>query len=102
MKIELNPNEVVVKAGDSNHMDNGNSVKGKLILTTQRIYFKPEPNGSPHDDMEIQPTEIEDVMFFNEKLLFPSGLNIVTKGGIQNKFLVKKRNSWSEMIVKMF
>ena len=93
---------MVVKAGDGNHMENGNSVKGKLILTTQRIYFKPATNGSPHDDLEINPTEIEDVMFFNEKLLFPSGLNIITKGGIANKFLVKKRTSWSEMIVKMF
>lgn len=102
MKIALNPNEVVVKAGDSSFMDNGSTVKGKLILTNQRIYFKPALNGTAHDDMEINPAEIEDVMFFNEKFLFPTGLNIVTKNGIQNKFLVKKRNDWSEMIVKMF
>lgn len=93
---------MVVKAGDSSYMENGSSIKGKLILTTQRIYFKPESNGTSHFDLEINPSEIEDVMFFNEKILFPSGLNIVTKGGNQNKFLVKKRNSWSEMIVKMF
>ena len=102
MKIALNPNEMVVKAGDSSYMANGDSIRGKLILTTQRIYFKPEPNGVEHNDLEIQPGEIKDVMFFNEKILFPCGLNIVTKNGQQNKFLVKKRNSWSEMIVKMF
>jgi hypothetical protein len=102
MKITLNPNEMVVKAGDSSYMANGDSIRGKLILTTQRIYFKPEPNGVEHKDLEIQPGEIQDVMFFNEKILFPSGLNIVTKNGQQNKFLVKKRNSWSEIIVKMF
>ncbi len=101
MKIPLNPNEMVVKAGDSSYMTNGNSIPGKLILTTQRIYFKPESNGSQHEDLEIYPGDIRDVMFFNERFLFPSGLNIVTKNGIQNKFLVKKRNSWSEMIVKM-
>ena len=102
MKIEMNPNEMVVKASDSSLMTNGNSIKGKLILTTQRIYFNPETNGNPGKHVEIYPGEIEDVMFFNEKLLFPSGLNIVTKGGNANKFLVKKRNTWSEMIVKMF
>lgn len=101
MKISLNPNEMVVKAGDSSYMSNGHSIKGKLILTTQRIYFKPESNGTVHSDLEIYPREIQDIMFFNEKILFPSGLNIVTKNGTQNMFLVKKRNIWSEMIARM-
>ena len=97
----MNPNEMVVKAGDSSYMTNGSSIKGKLILTTQRIYFNPASNGNPIKHLEIYPAEIEDVLFFNEKLLFPAGLNIITKGGTPNKFLVKKRNTWSEMIVKM-
>lgn len=101
MKIEMNPNEMIVKAADGSLMEKKNQVKGKLILTTQRIYFSPEVNGTSHDPIEIYPTEIEDVMFFNEKILFPSGLNIVTKDGIQNKFLVKKRNTWSQMIASM-
>lgn len=101
MKIELNPNEMVVKAGDSRYMNNGDTIKGKLILTTQRVYFKPEVNGNPSSHIEIYPKEIEDVMFFNEKFLMPQGLNIVTKNGDQNKFLIKKRNDWSKMIVQM-
>jgi len=101
MKIDMNPNEMVVKAADSCYMSNGSSIKGKLILTTQRIYFNPEANGNPNMHADIYPAEIEDVLFFNEKLLFSGGLNIITKGGTQNKFLVRKRNTWSEMIVKM-
>lgn len=101
MKIEMNPNEMVVKAADSSYMNNGGETKGKLILTTQRIYFSPATNGSPEKHVEIYPTDIEDVMFFNEKILFPSGLNIVTTGGNQNKFLIKKRATWSQMIAKM-
>ncbi len=101
MRIELNPNEMVVKASDGKYMTNGSPVKGKLILTTQRIYFKPGTNGTTHPDLEIYPKDIEDILFFNEKLLFPSGLNIVTKDGNSIKFLIKKRTSWSEMIVKM-
>lgn len=101
MKIEMNPNEMVVKAADSSYMNHEDKVKGKLILTTQRICFSPETNGNPSKHLEIYPTEIEDVMLFNEKVLFPNGLNIVTKNGIQNKFLVKKRGSWSELIARM-
>lgn len=101
MKIDMNPNEMVIKAGDSNHVLNGNTIKGKLILTNQRIFFKPETNGKPHSEVEIWPDEIKDVMFYNNRLLFSNGLNIVTKNGAENKFLVKNRSDWSEMIVRM-
>ncbi len=101
MKIEMNPNEIVIKAGDTNQVLNGTSIKGKLILTTQRLYFKASENGQPHEDVEIWPEEIKDVMFFNNKILFSNGLTIITKDGEENKFLIKNRNSWSEMIVRM-
>jgi len=101
MRIDMNPNEMVIKAGDGDHVSNGNIIKGKLILTNQRIYFKPETNGQLHTDVEIWPTEIKDVMFYNNRLLFSNGLNIITKDGTENKFLVKNRSDWSEMIVRM-
>jgi hypothetical protein len=101
MKIDMNPNETVIKAGDSDHVSNGANIKGKLILTNQRIYFKPEANGQTHPDLQIRPDEIKDVMFFNNRLLFSSGLNIITKDGAENKFLVRNRSDWSELIVRM-
>lgn len=101
MKITMNPNEVVLQASDGTFMNNGATIKGKLILTSQRIYFKAEINGNASSDREIYPDQIEDVLFFNEKLLFPNGLNVVTRDGKENRFLVKKRKSWSEKIVKM-
>jgi hypothetical protein len=101
MKIQMNPNEMVVKASDSSRLMNGSSIKGKLILTTQRICFKSQTNGNNGDDLEIYPDQIREVMLFNERFIFPSGLNIVTKDGTDNKFLVKKRGDWNEMIVRM-
>lgn len=101
MKIDMNPNEMVIRACDSDHISNGNTIKGKLILTNQRIYFKPESNGQTHPDVEIWPSEIKDVMFYNNRILFSNGLNIVTKNGFDNKFLVKDRSVWSELIVRM-
>jgi hypothetical protein len=97
----MNPNEVVLQASDGTYMNNGSTIKGKLILTSQRIYFKAIKNGNPSSDREIYPDQIEDVLFFNEKLLFPNGLMVITRDGKENRFLVKKRKSWSEKIVKM-
>lgn len=101
MKIEMNPNEMVIKANDSSQVINGNSINGKLILTNQRVYFKTSENGKKYDDVEIMPEDIKDVMFFNNRLLFSNGLNIITKNGVENKFLVKNRSDWSKMIVRM-
>ena len=101
MKIEMNPNEMVVKAGDGSQVLNGSSIKGKLILTTQRIYFKASENGQQHDDVEIWPQDIKEIIFFKNRMLFSNGLNIVTNNGVENKFLIKNRDSWSEMIVRM-
>jgi len=101
MKIEMNANEMVVKAGDGNQLLNGSSIKGKLILTNQRLYFKASENGEKHSDVEIWPKDIKEVMFFKNKILFSNGLNVITSDGIENKFLIKDRNSWSEMIVRM-
>ena len=101
MKIEMNPNEMVIKASDSSQVLNGSSIKGKLILTNQRLYFKASENGKRYNDVEIMPDDIKEVMLFNNRILFSTGLNIVTSNGIENKFLVKNRNDWSEMIVRM-
>lgn len=101
MKIDMNPNEMVIKAGDSDYITNGNTIKGKLILTNQRLYFKPAINGKTHPEIEIWPNEIKDVIFYNNRLIFSNGLNIITKEGIENKFLVKDRSDWSEMIVRL-
>ena len=100
MKVDLKPNEVVVKASDSQHLNSDKKVAGKLILTNQRVYFKSPEN---HDfNMEILPTDIEEVIYFNTNMLLPNGLNIVTKEGDQLKFKIKKRDSWGKAINQMY
>jgi hypothetical protein len=101
MKIDMNPNEMVIRAGDCSYLSNGNTINGKLILTNQRICFKSEMNGSVPAEIEILPEEILDVMLYNNRLLFSNGLKIVTKNGIENKFLIMNRRRWSEWIARM-
>jgi hypothetical protein len=100
MKVDLKPNEVVVKAGDSRHINGKGDVEGKLILTNQRVYFK-----SPQDtsyNMEIMPSDIEEVIFFNTGMFSSNGLNIVTKKGSELKFRIKQRNAWGKAINQMY
>ena len=101
MKIDLKPNELVVKAGDSEFL-NGKDVKGKLIVTNQRLYFEAIASEDKHYNQEIQPTNIREVLPFKSSIFSANGLNIVTKSGEELKFKVKKRSSWELLINKMY
>ena len=101
MKIDLKPNELVVKAGDSQFL-NGKDVKGKLIITNQRLYFEALALEDKHYNQEILPSNIREVMPFNSFAFIANGLNIITKEGAELKFKVKKRKSWEAMINKMY
>ncbi|MFC2116819.1 hypothetical protein ACFLTU_10105 [Bacteroidota bacterium] len=102
MVIPLKANEVVVKAGDSTYYPDSEKVGGKLILTNQRIYFKALNGIAGKFDLEINPREILEVIFFNTKKILPNGLNVVMKSGEERKFSLKKRNEVGAMINKMY
>ncbi|MFO7923920.1 MAG: hypothetical protein R6U58_09535 [Bacteroidales bacterium] len=102
MKIDLKPNEVVIKAGNSDRLDNGSKIDGKFIVTNQRVYFKCQNGHAGKYDLEITPAEIREVHFFNTGFLAPNGLNLILKGGDELKFRVKQRNSFGELINSMY
>jgi len=102
MKIDLKANEMVVKATDTNHLINGaEKIKGKLIITNQRIYFKSLNGHTGIYDMEIEPKSIRDVLFFSPGFLKNNGLNLVTVEGEELRFTLKQRNSWGQMIANL-
>ena len=92
MVVNLNPNEIAIKASDSQVFMENQWVKGKFIVTNQRIYFvvrAPSNNGKL--SLEILPEQIREVIYFNGKSLFSKGLNIITKDGKELLFILKKR-----------
>ncbi|MBE0637490.1 MAG: hypothetical protein IH598_03115 [Bacteroidales bacterium] len=102
MKINLQANETVVRATDSNLCVSENEkIKGKLILTNQRIYFKSTNGHTGKYDLEIDPKSIQDVLFFNTFVFLRNGLNLVLKHGHELRFLLRNRNQWGEMIAGM-
>ena len=103
MKLDLQANEVVVRASDSNHLQGGkDKVIGKFVVTNQRIYFKSKMDNFQTFDRAIEPSDIKEVIYFNTWKVFPNGLNIVTKKGEQLKFTVKNRNDFGSIINKMY
>jgi hypothetical protein len=102
MRIDLKPNEVVVKAGNSDRLCNGNKIDGKLIVTNQRIYFKCVNGQAAEYDLEIIPSQIREVHFFNTGFFSPNGLNVILRGGGEMKFTVKQRNAFGELINRMY
>jgi hypothetical protein len=102
MKLHLKPNEMIIRAGDTNLRQIDQKVNGKLIVTNQRIYFKTLKEELSNYNMEIIPKEISEILFFNTMWLIPNGLTIKTKCGAEIPFIVNRRSEWARLITKMF
>ena len=101
MKVDLKPNEQVVKAGNSQYM-NGSQIEGKLILTNQRIYFKSASDSDSKCNMEIIPGDIKEVIPFKTGFFSNNGLNIVRKDGKHLNFKIKDRDTWCKLVNQMY
>ena len=102
MVVDLKANELVLKAGDSNYFAEDKNVDGKLILKNQRVYFKTIEGDNSNYNLEILPNQIQEILYFNTKKIFPNGLSIILKEGKQLKFKIGKRNSWGKVLNKIY
>jgi hypothetical protein len=102
MTVKLNANEVVLKAGDTNQLVDNNKVEGKLIVTNQRIYFKPLQQEMEKFNLEILFDNILEVIYYSKGLFSVKGLNVVTRDGKSHNFPLKKRDEIGQLINKMY
>jgi len=102
MTVKLNANEVVLKAGDTNQVIDNNKVEGKLIVTNQRIYFKPLREEAEIFNLEILFDNILEVIFYSKGLFSVKGLNVITRDGKTHSFPLKKRDEIGQVINKMY
>lgn len=98
MRIDLKANEVVIKASDTLHSAGNDITRGKLILTNQRLYFKPVVNEGESGGFELMPHEIRDILLYNILSVIPAGIELVTGNGLKLRFRLKNRNEWSRQI----
>jgi ribonucleotide reductase beta subunit family protein with ferritin-like domain len=102
MTVKLYPNEVVLKAGDTNQVVENIKVDGKLIVTNQRIYFKTIDENKDRFNLEILFENILEVIFFGSGFFSSKGLNVVTKDGRNFSFPLKKRDEIGMLINRMY
>lgn len=102
MTVKLSANEVVLKAGDTNQVIENNKIEGKLIVTNQRIYFKPVKEESEKFNFEILFENILEVIFYNNGFFSSKGLNVVTRDGKSHTFPLKNHDEFGQLINKMY
>lgn len=102
MVVDLKANELVLKAGDSNLSFDDRIIDGKLILTNQRVYFKTKDEIHSMFDLEILPSQIKEIIYFNTMRIIPNGLNIILKEGKELRFKLGNRNSWGQALNRIY
>ena len=102
MTVKLNPNEVVIKAGDTNQVVGSDTIEGKLIVTNQRIYFKTLKEEAERFNLEILFDNILEIIYFNKGLFSVKGLNVITRDGRCLSFPLKKRDEFGQLINRMY
>ena len=101
MTIKLNPNEVVIKAGDTTQFINNKTIDGKLIVTNQRIYFKTLSEETEKHNLEILFDDIKEIIYYG-RMFSPKGLSIVTSDDDTHRFPLKKRDEIGQLINSMY
>ncbi len=101
MIVKLNPNEVVIKADNTNQVIDNNTIEGKLIITNQRIYFKTLEENFEKFNLEILFENILEVIFYGKGIFSTKGLNVIMKDGKVLTFPLKKRDEIGMLINKM-
>jgi hypothetical protein len=102
MTVKLNPNEVVIKAGDTNQVVGNDTIEGKLIVTNQRIYFKTLKEEAERFNLEILFDNILEIIYFKRGLFSVKGLNVITRDGRCLSFPLKKRDEFGQLINSMY
>jgi hypothetical protein len=103
MVVVLNPNEVVLKAGDTNQVFENSKIDGKLIVTNQRLYFKVVKTGLEKFNLEIMFDNILEVIYYsNGFLVSTKGLSVVTRDGKTFAFPLKQRDEFGQLINSMY
>jgi len=102
MTVKLNPNEVVLKAGDTNQIIDNKTIEGKLIVTNQRICFRTLKKELDKFNLEILFENILEVIFYKNGLFAPKGINVVTRDGRSHSFPLKNRDEIGQLINKMY
>jgi hypothetical protein len=102
MKIDLDPNETLIRQGGANLQRRWEAVGGRLLLTNARLVFSSHAFNVQKGSVEIPLAAIRDVApcwtkFLGFLPLAPNSLCVSTDQG-EHRFVVHGRSQWAEAI----
>ena len=105
MKIDLNPNEDLIKESGANLQRGAETVGGKLFLTSDRLYFNTHSLNFATGPETIALDQVASVSpvwtkFLGIIPLFPNSMRVATKSGDHFDFVVVDRSEWKSAIEK--
>ena len=103
MKIDLHPNEKLLREGAANLLRGVETVGGKLFLTDQRLFFQSHSfnvQTGPTDIplAEVRGTRLCWTKFLGVIPLFPNSLAVATTSGTEYRFVLFGRKGWATAI----
>ena len=103
VKTELRPDEQIVKEGAANLQKNIEAVGGQLCLTNQRLAFEAHKFNVQGGKIEVELADIRSTRpcwtrFLGFIPLFPNSLAVLTKHGMEHRFVLSGRRAWAEAI----
>ena len=94
-------NKPVIFSGSAKHNRNGKYKSGQLFLLSDELVFQSHGFHLKNDTTRIGWSEIKEVRSFSTLLIIPNGLNIITRDGKQERFILNNRREWQEKIEQM-
>lgn len=92
--------EHLLHDGPANHFFHGEGVGGWLYLTEQRLLFRSHKiNIQPHE-LSVPLTDIVEVRAVRTAKIFPNGLSLVTRHGLDERFVVENHKKWCNEIAR--
>ncbi|TCC86470.1 hypothetical protein EZ428_23680 [Pedobacter frigiditerrae] len=101
-QTSINSNgEEIILSGRANHFKGAEAVGGKLYLFKGRLEFKSHGFNIQNHEQCIDIASITGVTLYNSLGIIPNGLQITTKDGKVEKFVINGRKHWKEEIEKL-
>lgn len=90
--------EIVLFEDGANHFLNGEGRGGWLTLTPSRLAFRSHGLNTNNQAIDINITEIVEIIPTQTAGLIPNGLGVVLKTGQKESFVVNNRRKWLSVI----
>lgn len=98
IKADVTNGKTVIMDGGANHFKGTEAVGGWLYLTSEDIIFKSHGLNIQTHRTVIPLDQIIDVKAVSMLGFIPNGLQIITKSGTNEKFVVNNRKTWVNKI----